>query len=90
MVSPRLIAKIESEEPAARLAVLIDADNAQAAVIEGLLAEIARFGEAIVSGSTATSHRPAAHHGKRYCKGTQLSPCSSMHTQQERMPRIAH
>jgi hypothetical protein len=30
------------------LAVLIDADNAQAAVIEGLLAEIARFGEATV------------------------------------------
>lgn len=48
MVSPRLIAKIESEEPATRLAVLIDADNAQAAVIEELLAEIARFGEATV------------------------------------------
>jgi uncharacterized LabA/DUF88 family protein len=48
MVSPRLVAKIESEEPALRLAVLIDADNAQAAVIEGLLAEIARFGEATV------------------------------------------
>ncbi len=48
MVSPRLIAKIESEEPALRLAVLIDADNAQAAVIENLLAEIARFGEATV------------------------------------------
>jgi uncharacterized LabA/DUF88 family protein len=31
-----------------RLAVLIDADNAQAAVIEGLLAEVARFGEATV------------------------------------------
>jgi hypothetical protein len=30
------------------LAVLIDADNAQAAVIENLLAEIARFGEATV------------------------------------------
>jgi uncharacterized LabA/DUF88 family protein len=30
------------------LAVLIDADNAQSAVIEGLLAEIARFGEATV------------------------------------------
>ena len=45
MVSPP---KIESEEPATRLAVLIDADNAQAAVIEGLLAEIARFGEATV------------------------------------------
>jgi predicted nuclease of predicted toxin-antitoxin system len=48
MTSPRLVAKIESEEPTLRLAVLIDADNAQAAVIEGLLAEIARFGEAIV------------------------------------------
>ncbi len=48
MVSPKLIAKIESEEPTIRLAVLIDADNAQAAVIDGLLAEIARFGEATV------------------------------------------
>ena len=48
MVSPRLVAKIESEEPTLRLAVLIDADNAQAAVIEELLAEIARFGEATV------------------------------------------
>lgn len=48
MISPRLIAKIESEEPALRLAVLIDADNAQATVIEALLAEIARFGEATV------------------------------------------
>jgi hypothetical protein len=48
MVSPRSVAKIESEEPTLRLAVLIDADNAQAAVIEGLFAEIARFGEATV------------------------------------------
>jgi len=48
LVSPRLVAKIESEEPTLRLAVLIDADNAQAAVIKGLLAEIARFGEATV------------------------------------------
>ncbi|MBI5589173.1 MAG: NYN domain-containing protein [Deltaproteobacteria bacterium] len=48
MVSPRPVAKNESEEPTLRLAVLIDADNAQAAVIEGLLAEIARFGEATV------------------------------------------
>ena len=48
MASPRLVAKLESEEPSLRLAVLIDADNAQAAVIEGLLAEIARFGEATV------------------------------------------
>lgn len=48
MASPRLVAKIESEEPTLRLAVLIDADNAQDAVIEGILAEIARFGEATV------------------------------------------
>lgn len=47
-MSSRLVAKIEAEEPTLRLAVLIDADNAQAAVIEGLLAEIARFGEATV------------------------------------------
>lgn len=48
MASPRVVTKSESEEPTLRLAVLIDADNAQAAVIEGLLAEIARFGEATV------------------------------------------
>lgn len=41
-------AKNEFEEQSARLAVLIDADNAQAAVIEELLTEIARFGEATV------------------------------------------
>jgi hypothetical protein len=45
---PRPSPKVESEESTLRLAVLIDADNAQAAVIEGLLAEIARFGEATV------------------------------------------
>ncbi len=48
MINPKLVAKIETEGPTLRLAVLIDADNAQAAVIEGLLAEIARFGEATV------------------------------------------
>ncbi|MCA3060335.1 MAG: NYN domain-containing protein [Rhodocyclaceae bacterium] len=48
MAAPRLVAKIEAEESTLRLAVLIDADNAQAAVIDGLLAEIARFGEATV------------------------------------------
>ncbi len=38
----------ETVESTLRLAVLIDADNAPAAMIEGLLAEIARFGEATV------------------------------------------
>jgi hypothetical protein len=37
-----------AEEGQRRLAVLIDADNAQASVIDGLLAEIARFGVASV------------------------------------------
>jgi uncharacterized LabA/DUF88 family protein len=48
MANPKAIAKIESEEPTRRLAVLIDADNAQAAIIGGLLEEIASFGEATV------------------------------------------
>ena len=48
MASTRLVDKADSEERSLRLAVLIDADNAQATVIEGLLAEIARFGEATV------------------------------------------
>ncbi len=37
-----------SDEGQLRLAVLIDADNAQASVIEALLAEVARFGDATV------------------------------------------
>ena len=37
VVHPKLVATIESEEPTHRLAVLIDADNAQASVIENLL-----------------------------------------------------
>lgn len=48
MASPRIVARIESEEPTMRLAVLIDADNAQATVIENLLAEVALYGEATV------------------------------------------
>ena len=38
----------ETDETHLRLAVLIDADNAQATVIEALLAEVARFGDATV------------------------------------------
>lgn len=48
MATNRTNARIESDDPTQRLAVLIDADNAQASVIEGLLAEVARFGEATV------------------------------------------
>jgi len=38
----------DDDQPQPRLAVLIDADNAQAAVIEPLLAEVARYGESTV------------------------------------------
>jgi hypothetical protein len=38
----------DTDDPHLRLAVLIDADNAQATVIEALLAEVARFGDATV------------------------------------------
>jgi uncharacterized LabA/DUF88 family protein len=39
---------LQGEKKAERLAVLIDADNAQATIIEGLLAEIAKYGTASV------------------------------------------
>lgn len=45
-MQPKFIAKIESEDSPRRLAVLIDADNAQASIIEGILSEIAKFGTA--------------------------------------------
>ncbi len=38
----------DDEAPPLRLAVLIDADNAQASLIDPLLAEVARYGEATV------------------------------------------
>ncbi len=48
-LTPKFPSKLElPEEHQAKLAVLIDADNAQASIIEGLLAEVARFGVASV------------------------------------------
>jgi len=47
-MKPKLVAKIESEESSTKLAVLIDADNAQPSAFEYLLPEIAKFGEATV------------------------------------------
>lgn len=48
MAIPNMNGKLDLEERSLRLAVLIDADSAQASVIEGLLAEIARFGDGSV------------------------------------------
>ncbi len=45
---PKFVAKFESEESTAKLAVLIDADNAQPSIFEYLLQEIAKYGEATV------------------------------------------
>lgn len=74
MVSPRLFARIESEEPTLRLAVLIDADNAQAAVIEGLLAEIARFGEATVKRIYGDFTSPASSAWKKVLQRYAIKP----------------
>jgi len=59
MESPRSALKSGSEEPILRLAVLIDVDNAQAACIDGLLAGIARFGEATVKANLRQPQPPA-------------------------------
>ena len=74
MVSPRLVAKIETEEPSLRLAVLIDADNAQAAVIEGLLAEVARFGEATVKRIYGDFTSPASSQWKKILNKHAIKP----------------
>lgn len=47
-MKPRNNGRAEPDDGQRRLAVLIDADNAQPSVIEGLLAEVARFGVASV------------------------------------------
>jgi len=46
--NPRYALRLEPEETQKRLAVLIDADNAQASIVEGLFEEIAKFGVASV------------------------------------------
>ncbi len=48
MMQTKTVVRVDAEEPVKRLALLIDADNAQASVIEGVLGEVARFGEAAV------------------------------------------
>jgi uncharacterized LabA/DUF88 family protein len=74
MVSPRLAAKIESEELSLRLAVLIDADNAQATVIEGLLAEVAKFGEATVKRIYGDFTSPASSQWKKVLNKHAIKP----------------
>ena len=87
-MSQRLTTKTEFEESAPRLAVLIDADNAQAAVIGPLLDEIASYGDVIVRRIYGTSLTQLAPHGRKYCRSMQSSQFSSLHTRLERTQRI--
>ena len=70
----RSAAKVESEEPSLRLAVLIDADNAQAAVIGGLLAEIARLGEAAVKRMYGDFTAPASASWRKVLQRYAIQP----------------
>lgn len=66
--------KIDFEERSLRLAVLIDADNAQASVIDGLLAEIARFGDASVKRIYGDFTSPSSAQWKRVLNQFAIKP----------------
>ncbi|MFN5464254.1 MAG: NYN domain-containing protein [Cyanobacteriota bacterium] len=58
--------KASDDESSKRLAVLIDADNAQPAVIEALLEEVALYGEAIVRRIYGDFTAPASSSWKKF------------------------
>lgn len=62
------------DEPTKRLAVLIDADNAQAAVIEALLEEVARFGEATVRRIYGDFTSPVSASWKKFLNKHSIKP----------------
>jgi hypothetical protein len=64
----------ESDEGQLRLAVLIDADNAQAAVIEQLLAEVARYGNATVRRIYGDFTAPTSASWKRVLQRNAIKP----------------
>ncbi len=74
MINPKLVAKIESEEPKLRLAVLIDADNVSASVLEDLLTEIAKFGEAAVRRIYGDFTAPTSSQWKKYLNKHAIKP----------------
>lgn len=73
-VTPKVVARLETEEPTLKLAVLIDADNAQATIIEGLLAEIATFGEATVKRIYGDFTAPASGQWKKVLQMYAIKP----------------
>ena len=64
----------QNDEPSKRLAVLIDADNAQASVLEALLGEIARFGEATVRRIYGDFTSPASAGWKKLLNKHSIKP----------------
>lgn len=74
MAGERRAERSATEDPYLRLAVLIDADNAQAAVIEALLGEVARFGEATVRRIYGDFTSPTSASWKRVLQRNAIKP----------------
>jgi hypothetical protein len=72
----------------AKLAVLIDADNTQPAIIEGLLDEVAKYGLPVLSGSMATGPVRTFVHGKTGFWNMLYSLFSNFPIRVARMPLI--
>jgi hypothetical protein len=72
-----------------RLAVLIDADNAQPAIAEGLLAEMAKYETASVKRIYGDWTLPNLGAGRRCCYSTPSSRFNSFATPRARTPRTA-
>lgn len=70
----KLSTKSGLENSKMRLAVLIDADNAQAAVIDGLLTEIAKFGDATVKRIYGDFTSPASTSWKKVLQRFGIKP----------------
>ena len=66
--------RTEAAEPARRLAILIDADNAQAAVIEALLEDVAKFGEAAVRRIYGDFRSPSSASWKKFLNKHSIKP----------------
>ncbi len=66
--------RVRPDEGQLRLAVLIDADNAQASVIEALLAEVARFGDATVRRIYGDFTSPASASWKKVLQRNAIKP----------------
>lgn len=72
--APQSASDAHSEERGKRLAVLIDADNAQAAVIEALLEEVACLGEATVRRIYGDFTSPNSSAWKRFLNKHSIKP----------------